>query len=167
MLANQAENAGYPLTPAEARSALRRAGPVSLNDVGHRLAVYMQKAKPEDKVATWRNVVGPVFESIWPLDIELQTPATIFKLVQILRASGAAFPAAAEAIIPFVRAEDPRQHTSVYTIADADEVLYTISPDKVLDLLAAAVGNAPAHTVFSLGKALDRVRGHCPTPGRD
>jgi hypothetical protein len=162
MLANQAQNSGYPLTPAEARSALRQAGPAGLNDVGHRLAVYMQKAKPEDKVATWRNVVGPVFESIWPLDIELQTSATTFKLVQILRASGAAFPAAAEVIIPFIRAEDPRRHTSVHSIADADEVLYTTSPDKVLDLLAAVVGDAPAHSVFSLGKALDRIRGHAP-----
>jgi hypothetical protein len=163
ILANQAENAGYPLTPAEARSALRQAGPASLNDVGHRLAVYMQKAKPEDKVATWRNVVGPVFESIWPLDIELQIPATTSKLVQILRASGAAFPAAAEAIIPFIRAEDPRRHTSVHSIADADEVLYTTSPEKMLDLLAAVVGDAPPHSVFSLGKALDRLRSLAPT----
>ncbi|MDQ2084256.1 hypothetical protein RA307_29055 [Xanthobacteraceae bacterium Astr-EGSB] len=162
VLANQAEDAGYPLTPAEARSALRQGGPGSLNDVGHRLALYMQKAKPEDKLAAWRNVVGPVFASIWPLDIELQTPATTFKLVQILRASGAAFPAAAETIIPFIRAEDPRRHTSVYSIADADDVLYSTSPENMLDLLAAVVGDAPLHGVYNLGKALDRIRRHAP-----
>lgn len=163
ILANQSKNAGYPLAPAEARSALRIAGPASLNDVGHRLAVYMQETNPEDKLATWRNVVGPVFESIWPLDIELQTPAATFKLVQILRASGAAFPLAADVIIPFIRAEDARQHTSVHSIASADDALYTTSPEKMLDLLAAVVGDAPPHSVHSLNMALDRLRSHAPT----
>lgn len=162
IIANQAENSGYPLSPAEARSALRKAGSASLNHVGHRLAVYMQKADPKDKIATWRNVVGPVFESIWPLDIELQTSATTFKLVQILRATGAAFPEAAETIIPFIRAEDPRRHSSVHSIADADDTLYTASPEKVLDLLAAMVGEAPPHSVFSLNRALERLRSHAP-----
>jgi hypothetical protein len=162
MLANQAHAAGYPLTATETRFALRQAGPRSLTDVGHRLAAAMEKAKPAEKDATWRNIVGPVFQSIWPLDIELQTPSSTFKLVQILRACGDAFPEAADVIIPFIRPEDPRRHTSIHSISEADNILYSGSPQKMLDLLAAVVGEAPARSVFGLNKALDRLRTHAP-----
>ena len=86
MLAKQAGDADYPITPTEARSALRQAGAKGLSSVGHRLAVEMEKAKPKEKIARWRNIVGPVFQNIWPLDAELQTSSSTFKLVQILRA---------------------------------------------------------------------------------
>ena len=76
MLANQSGEAEYPLTATEARSALRQAGVRSLASVGHRLATEMEKATPEEKISKWRTVVGPVFESVWPLDVELQTSAS-------------------------------------------------------------------------------------------
>jgi hypothetical protein len=162
MIANRSKNAGYPITSTEARSALRSAGVRALSSVGHRLAIEMESAKPEEKIAHWQNIVGPVFESIWPLDTELQSPSFAFKLVQILRASGEAFPRAAEAIIPFIRSEDPRQHTSVHSISTASDVMYASSPEKVLDLVAAIVGDAPARSVYGLGKVLDRIREHAP-----
>jgi hypothetical protein len=160
MLAKQAGNADYPITPTEARSALRQAGAKGLSSVGHRLAVEMEKAKPKEKIARWRNIVGPVFQNIWPLDAELQTSSSTFKLVQILRFSGAAFPEVADVIIPFIRPEDPRRHTSVHSISEAADILYSSSPEKMLDLISAVVGDAPARSVYDLTKALDRVRAH-------
>jgi hypothetical protein len=162
MLANQSGGAHYPITPTEARSALRRAGARGLSNVAHRLATEMERASPGEKITKWRNVVGPVFQSIWPLDAELQTPASTFKLVQILRSSGAAFPEAAEVIIPFIRAEDPRRHTSVYSISEAPEILYSSAPAKMLDLISAVVGDAPTRSVYNLNKVLDRIRVHAP-----
>lgn len=161
-IANRSKNAGYPVTSTEARSALRAAGARALSSVGHRLALEMEAAKLEEKFAKWRNVVGPVFQAIWPLDAELQSPGVTFKLVQILRETGSAFPEAAEVIIPFIRSEDPRQHTSVYSISDAAEILYSSSPDKMLDLLAAVVGDISGRGVYGLTRALDRIREHAP-----
>src|ERR1700738_363149 len=155
---NPAEDAGYPLTPTEARSALRRAGAKALSSVGHRLATEMESAKPEDRVELWRTVVGPVFQAIWPLDVELQTSASTFKLVQILRGSGEAFPEAAGVIIPFIRPEDPRSLTTVYSIAEASDSLYTAAPGKMLDLLTAVVGEPLSGSVYGLDKALSRLR---------
>lgn len=162
MLAKQAGDADYPITPTEARSALRQAGAKGLSSVGHWLAVEMEKAKPKEKTARWRNIVGPVFQNIWPLDAELQTSSSTFKLVQILRCSGAAFPEVADVIIPFIRPEDPRRHTSVHSISEAPDILYSSSPEKMLDLISALVGDAPARSVYDLTKALDRVRAHDP-----
>lgn len=162
MIANQARETGYPITSLEARSALRHAGVKGLSSVGHRLAGEMEAAKPEEKISVWRKIVGPVFKSIWPLDVELQSPNLTFKLVQLLCATGAAFPDAADVVTPFILPEDPRGHTSVYSLSDADDLLYTSAPDKMLNLLSAVVGDAPTTRVYGLDKALDRLRVHAP-----
>jgi hypothetical protein len=65
-------------------------------------------------------------------------------------------------IIPFIRPEDPRRHTSIHSISEADDVLYSSSPEKMLNLLAAVVGEAPVRSVYGLGKALDRLRARAP-----
>jgi hypothetical protein len=155
---NQAEGAGYPLTPIEARSALRRAGAKALSSVGHRLASEMESAKPEDKTNFWRTVVGPVFQALWPLDVKLQTSASTFKLVQILCATGEAFPEAVDVILPFIQPDDPGSQTTVYSIAEASDSLYKAAPSKMLDLIAAVVGEALPGSVYALGKALSRLR---------
>lgn len=162
MIANQTGQANYPITPTEARSALRKAGVNSLSSVGHRLAMEMGRAKSDEKISKWRDVVVPVFQSIWPLDVELQTSASTFKLVQILLASGAAFPEAVEIIVPFIRPNGPRDHTSVYSISEADDILYSSAPEMMLDLVAAVVGEAPAQSAYGLRKALERIREHAP-----
>lgn len=162
MIANQSHRADYPINPAEARSALRKAGIRSLTSVGHRLALEMERAKPEDKAAKWREVVGPVFQSIWPLDIELQTSGSTFKLVQILRASGSAFPQAAGVITPFVRADEHGQHSSIYSISRAEDVLYASSPESMLDLVAAVIGGTPPRGLSDLYRALERIQKHAP-----
>jgi len=80
----------------------------------------------------------------------------------MLRASGAAFPEAADIIIPFIRSEDALHHTSVFSLAEADDLLYSSSPERMLDLLAAVVGEPPARGAYGLDKALKRLREHAP-----
>ena len=157
LIANQQRSDRYPLTANEARAALRRAGVKALSSVGHRLAIEMEQAKPEEKVTRWQTVVGPAFQAIWPLDVELQTSASTFKLTQILMAAGDALPEAADVIIPFIRPDDPNTHSTVFSIARAPEALYASAPSKMLDLLAAVVGETTHGSVYSLGKALERI----------
>jgi len=162
MIANQAKDAGYPITKMEARSALRSAGVDALNSVGHRLAIEFEAIEPDEKKTFWKDVLGPVFESVWPLDAELQSPILTFKLVQILLASGVAFPQAADAIIPFIRPEKPRNHISIFSISNAHDTFYLSWPGKMLDLAVAVVGDAPNGSVYSLTEVLRRIRQHAP-----
>jgi hypothetical protein len=162
LIVNHAKAAGYPLLDTEARSALRKAGGSALPSVGHRLAIEMQSAKSEEKVKRWQTVVGPVFRGIWPLDVELQTPAATFTLVRILLATGDAFPEAAEVIIPFIQPDDPRSNSTIFSIAEADEALFQAAPSKIVDMIEAVVGDAPLGSVYGLGKALSRVRTIAP-----
>jgi hypothetical protein len=158
LIANLTDGASYPLLPTEARQALRHAGPSALWSVSHRLAIDMERATAEQKLARWQQVIGPVFQAIWPLDVELQTPTVTFKLVQILGATGEAFPEACDVIIPFIRPQDPREHTTVFSLAQWPDVLYEATPSRMLDLIAAVVGEAPPGSVYALRKALSRLR---------
>jgi hypothetical protein len=158
LIANHKDGINYPLLPIEARSALRRAGVSTLSSVGHRLAIEMGQATAEQKLERWRNVVRPAFQEIWPLDVELQTRATTFKLAQILLATGEAFPEACDVILPFVRPDDERSQTTVFSIARAPDALYEAAPAKMLDLIGAVVGEAHPGSVYSLGTALSRLR---------
>ena len=162
LIANQAHKASYPLTGNEARGLLRRAGPEAMASVGHRLATEIERATPAERAERWRSVVGPVFQAIWPLDVELQTPATTFKLVQLLRATGDAFPEAADIIIPFIRPEDQQAHTTVFSIAQAPIEFFQAAPSRVLDLLAAVVGDPAPGSVYMLGGALSRLKEVAP-----
>ena len=94
--------------------------------------------------------------------MELQTPAATFKLVQILLATGDAFAEAADVITPFIQPEDPRAHTTIYSIAQASDALYQAAPSKMLDIIAAVVGEAPPGSVYALGKALARLQATDP-----
>lgn len=158
LIANRKDDAGYALSAAEARAALRQARPAMLRSVGHRLAREMEAAPPAEKLARWRDVVGPVFQGIWPLDIEMQTGQSTFKLLQILRATGEAFPIAVDIILPFVRPENTDGGTSVHSLSDADSLLFTSAPAKMLDLVSAVVGMRPPGSVFGLQAVLDRIR---------
>jgi hypothetical protein len=166
LIANQREAAGFPLDPSEARSALRSAGPQALASLAHRFATEMEAAKPEERADRWRKVIAPVFKATWPLDVDLQSSATTYKLVQILGATGEAFPEAADIIIPFVRPEKQESHTTVFSISGFPEAYYRRSPAKVLDLLAAVVGDAPGGSVYSLNKALSRLQQASAEPAK-
>lgn len=158
LIANKADGVDYPLLDTEAKSALRRAGVSALSSVGHHLAIDMERATAEQKLARWRTVVAPVFQAIWPLDVELQTPAATYPLVQLLRATGEAFPEACDVIIPFIRPDEPNGPTTVFSIAQAPDGLYETAPSKMLDLIAAVVGEALPGSVYALGRALARLR---------
>jgi hypothetical protein len=165
LLANQAGRADYPLTTTEVRSVLRRAGHSSLSSFASRLATEMKSAASAEKAKVWSAIVGPVFRGAWPLDVELQTSMATFRLVQILLATGAAFGDAATEILPFIRSESQRQHTSIYSISETSEELYGVAPEKMLDLLVAIAGDAPQRSLFGLAKALEKLKGKSPGLG--
>jgi hypothetical protein len=165
LMTNQVGKADYPLTAPEVRSVLRRAGHQGLSSFAHRLSMEMESAKPEEKDKVWRERVGPVFHAAWPLDVELQTSSVTFSLVQILLATGSAFAEAATMLLPFIRAEDPRLQTSIFSISEANAYLYHIAPQKMLDLLSAVAGDAPERTLYGLDKALNILKGEAPELG--
>lgn len=155
-------NPMYPLEATEARTALRRAGANVLSAVAHRLASEMHESSPDEGAELWRTIVGPVFKNIWPLDVEIQSNASNFAFVQILTATGPAFPDAAREIIPYIRPDDPRRDTTIFLLADAPEGFFKISPATVLDLIIAITGDLPAHNFIDIDRALSKICSAAP-----
>jgi hypothetical protein len=65
-------------------------------------------------------------------------------------------------ILPFIRPEDTRSHTSVFSISQANAELYGVAPEKMLDLLSAVAGDAPDRSVFGLNTALNKLKEKVP-----
>jgi hypothetical protein len=82
--------------------------------------------------------------------------------VQILLATGSAFPAAATVIIAFIRSESPREHTSIYSISHTSEDIFKAAPGSMLDLLSAIAGDAPDRTLYGLSTVLHRLQEVAP-----
>lgn len=141
VIANRSNPPGpYSLTGQEARAALRRAGASALTHAAHRLAIEMEGVAPDKRADRWCTTVGPVFDEIWPIDVDLQSAVTAFHLTRILLATGEAFPDAAEIILPLIRAEDFRSQTTIFSISQAPKELCTLAPRRMLELVAAVVG---------------------------
>ena len=75
-----------------------------------------------------------------------------------LRASEEAFPDAVDVVIPFIRPDDHRSSSTIFSLADAPEVLFTSAPAKMLDLAAAIVGDAEPGSVYALSQVLDQIQ---------
>jgi hypothetical protein len=75
-----------------------------------------------------------------------------------LLATGSAFSDAATTIIPFIRSESSRDHTSIYSISGASLDLYKGAPQKTLDLLSAIAGDAPDRSLYGLSSAPNRLQ---------
>ena len=158
LIAKRKDNIPYPLTEAEVRAALRHAARNALPAVANRLAREMARAKSGGKIQLWKTVIGPIFQGAWPLDVDLQTPAATYALVHLLRASEEAFPLAADAVLPFIRADIRHIHSTIVSLSTAPEVVFTSAPAKMLDVVSAVAGDTELGTVYGLGQVLDRIR---------
>ncbi|MGY3582610.1 hypothetical protein ACVIGB_008323 [Bradyrhizobium sp. USDA 4341] len=162
LVVNQARKAEYPLTATEVRSVLRTTDNEGRWSFAHQLAVEMEAAQPDEKISVWRDIIGPVFAGAWPLDAELQSPRVTFKLVQLLLATGDAFGEAAPIVIPFIRPEEARAHSSVFSISEADPEIYKVAPEQMLNLLSAVAGDAANQSLYGMNKALEKLVENAP-----
>jgi hypothetical protein len=91
----------HQLTGAELRRALTVGPSSARRNVAWNLWRLMGSVDgdPADKAARWREVIGPVFRDIWPLDARLRGKGTTTNLVLMALECDAAFPEAVEAIL--------------------------------------------------------------------
>ena len=75
----------------------------------------------------------------------------------MLKATGEAFPEAVDDVIPFIARESNSQGTTVFSLQDADPILYETAPRKLLDLVDAIVGDPDFGSVYGLKRVLERL----------
>jgi hypothetical protein len=162
LIENRTANTGFDLSLSEARSALRKAFDETRTQVAHRLAVEMARSPEDQKRATWTNIVGPVFKGLWPQDIDLRSSRHTYKFVQILCASGDAFPDAVNTILRYIEPEPSDRSTTIFSLKEADDIVISSAPQKVLELTWAIVRGSPRGSVPILRPLLNRLQKTCP-----
>lgn len=92
------------LKPSEVKRALSIGPPAARRNVAWNLWRIMGGSdfEPADKAARWREIVGPVFRDIWPLDAKLRSQDSTRNLVQMALECDFAFPEAVAEIVDFL-----------------------------------------------------------------
>ena len=98
------ELGGYMLTPAEIKRVLSVGAHSTRATAAWLLwrAMGEEKGEPADKSARWREIVGPVFRDIWPLDSRFRDEQVSERLVLMTLECEDAFDDAVNAVIDFV-----------------------------------------------------------------
>lgn len=109
------EASEYHLTAVEVRRALTLGPASARKNVSWNLWRMMGREAQEDdadpsdtnelsvdRATRWRTIIGPIFQSIWPLDVRLRSKGTSHNLVLMALECEAAFPEAVEAILDLV-----------------------------------------------------------------
>jgi hypothetical protein len=93
----------YLLTTAEIKRALSVAAPSVRTSAAWLLWSAMSDEQGEpDKAVRWRQVVGPMFRDIWPLDARFRNERVSERLVLMTLECGDAFDDAVDAVIDFI-----------------------------------------------------------------
>jgi hypothetical protein len=93
----------YSLTPTEIKHALSVAAPSVRATAAWLLWNAMSDKEGEpDKPVRWRQIVGPVFREIWPLDARSRDEQVSERLVLMTLECGDAFGDAVDAVIDFI-----------------------------------------------------------------
>jgi hypothetical protein len=94
----------YALTPAEIKRALS-VGASGVRATAARL-LWLEmddgQGQPTDKAVRWRQIVGPLFRDVWPLDARFRDQQVSENLVMMTLECGDAFADAVETVIDFI-----------------------------------------------------------------
>lgn len=91
----------FDLSPGDIKRVLITGPPIARRHVSWRLWRLMADANDlsSDKAGRWRNIVGPLFCTIWPLDARLRDSEISHNLVFMALDCESAFPDAVDAIV--------------------------------------------------------------------
>jgi hypothetical protein len=138
------EASEYNLTSAEIRRALTVGPSSARQNVAWNLWRIMGDAEsePADKATRWRDVVGPLFRDIWPLDARLRSESTTRNLVLMAQECEGAFPEAVEAILDVIVPYELHQIAHSLRLEDNHSKLVREYPLAFLKLANALIDPA-------------------------
>jgi hypothetical protein len=115
------------------------------------------QAEPVDKASRWHKVVGPIFQSIWPLDARLRSQDTTRYLVLMALECQGAFSEAVDAIIDLIVPYELHQISISLKLEDTHRELVHQDPLSFLKLTNALVDA----TLFSIPNDLAEFLQEC------
>lgn len=108
----------------------------------------------------WRNQIHPYLESVWPRNIERQTPRISARLASLCVTAHDAFPEAVAYLLPQL---EPLEVPELMTRKLSGTELCQEFPKHALDFLHAIVKENPVFTPSKLGECLQQIRDADPS----
>jgi hypothetical protein len=151
------ESPEYDLTGAELKRALTVGPPAARRNTSWNFWRMMADPErtPADKAARWREIVGPLFRDIWPLDADLRSKGTTRNFVNMALESGEAFPEAVDAILDFLIPYELYQIAHSLRLDDKHDHLVKDYPRAFLRLANALIDPAAFVLSVDLGVVLE------------
>lgn len=150
-------NPEYDGTAAELRGILARGRPALRRSVA--LALWRMMGSKENEgengAERWRTLVGPVFQSIWPLDAALRSAETSKHLVNIALNAGEAFPEAVAAVADLIVPYQLYRIAHSLLLREERGTLHREYPVAFVRLLNALIDPQVAPVPDDLGTVLD------------
>lgn len=150
----------YELTPAEVRNLLA----VSPERVREHFAWLLWRMQSDDtpgdgqlaaKGTRWRELVGPIFERIWPLDTRLRTERASRNLVQMAMNSDDAFSEAVDAVVDVLAPYELYSLEHTLRLEAAHAALIDRYPRAIIKLSSALIDPLLHPVPRDLSKLLD------------
>lgn len=159
----------YNLTSAEIRRVLTIGPPSVRRNVSWNLWRLMgeEEGEPAEKATRWRNVAGPMFTNIWPLDARLRSADTTRNLVLMAEECEGAFPEAVEAILDLIVPYELHQLSITLRLENKHNELVRQYPLAFVKLVNAVVDPASFAVPNDLGSFLQECLAADPTVVND
>lgn len=150
----------YELTPAEVRDLLA----VSPARLREHFAWLLWRLQSDDapadgqlsaKGTRWRELVGPIFERIWPLDARLRTKRASHNLVQVVMDTDDAFPEAVDTVVDVLAPYELYSLEYTFRLEAAHADLIERYPRAIIKLTDALIDPLLHPVPRDLGQLLD------------
>ena len=140
------------------RRVLRRADALVRRTAASRLWREMDRGDYPERGKKWRELIGLVFDAIWPPDVDLRDAESSQNLVRLALAAGDALDAAADTVLPYLVEDQKSIETFYFAHDEEDRHLMTQHGDSIIKLLDAVIGNNihPHYSTF-LKEILNRL----------
>lgn len=123
------------------RRVLRQADALVRRTAASRLWRAMDSGDYQERGKNWRDLIAPVFEAIWPLDVDLRDAESSKNLVRLALAAGDAVDAAADTVLPYLVEHQESIETFYFANKEGDRYLTAQHGATVVKLMHAMVGN--------------------------
>lgn len=144
----------WPLL-TEVKAALAASNANFRQNAAFRLFRMLEETEAAERPRAWREVVGPLFEAIWPMAPALQSDRANFFLISMVLRTGDEFPSAVAAVAPALIGAGGGDRDSLFLLRDEAHRLLLDHPHAALALLDAIVERTrPPRT---LGALLDEL----------
>jgi hypothetical protein len=131
----------YELASAEVKRALSASSPSVRRNASWQFWRLMgeQDGDPLDKVVRWREVIGPLFREVWPLDARFRDDGTSHNLILMALECNDAFDDAVDVIIDFVVPHQQYQLSHLLRLEREHDELLRRYPKSFLRLANALI----------------------------